>query len=428
MQVGGFESVATVFSVFAFTGYLSALVSLLVLRRREPGLARPFRVWGAPWTVVVVIAGYLAIFGGVVAGAPRDAAIAIGVLARAMLCTARTWLPVFRLAPSLIHDHPFRCRARRRRHGLADCRPLRQRRRARRCCSTSPPTPRRRGSSGPERSSPIRSSCPTAGRSSPRPRSTRGCRGSARPTGSSSASSSSSTPSARCSSGWTPRRRKGSVVSSNTSGIPDRRAGRRAQRRLPAPLAGHALLQPAALPAAARADSDARHRSGRAGRRVPRSPTVHLGKGVVVAKDSPNFIGNHLALFDVVRALALVAAGDYSIEEIDAITGPADRPAEERHVPHARSRRHRHPGARRAQPARSGSTDPAARATFVLPPFVDAMLARGLDRREGRAGLLQAREGRRAASRRFSSSIRPRSSTSPQVAPEARRAGRRRSR
>ena len=81
VQLGGFESVATVFSVFAFTGYLSALVSLLVLRHREPGLARPFRVWGAPWTVVVVIAGYLAILGGVVAGAPRDAAIAIGALA-----------------------------------------------------------------------------------------------------------------------------------------------------------------------------------------------------------------------------------------------------------------------------------------------------------------------------------------------------------
>jgi hypothetical protein len=31
--------------------------------------------------VVAVIAGYLAILGGVVAGAPRDAAIAIGALA-----------------------------------------------------------------------------------------------------------------------------------------------------------------------------------------------------------------------------------------------------------------------------------------------------------------------------------------------------------
>jgi basic amino acid/polyamine antiporter, APA family len=80
VQLGSFESVATVASVFMFTGYLSALVSLLVLRHREPGLPRPFRVWGAPWTVLLVIAGYIAIFAGIVAGAPRDAAIGIGVL------------------------------------------------------------------------------------------------------------------------------------------------------------------------------------------------------------------------------------------------------------------------------------------------------------------------------------------------------------
>ena len=34
----------------------------------------------------------------------------------------------------------------------------------------------------------------------------------------------------------------------------------------------------------------------------------HLGKGVVVAKDSPNFIGNHLALYGVARILADVDA------------------------------------------------------------------------------------------------------------------------
>jgi basic amino acid/polyamine antiporter, APA family len=80
VQLGGFESVATVAAVFMFTGYLSALVSLLVLRRREPALPRPFRVWGAPWTVLLVIAGYLAIFAGIVVGAPRDASIGIGSL------------------------------------------------------------------------------------------------------------------------------------------------------------------------------------------------------------------------------------------------------------------------------------------------------------------------------------------------------------
>jgi 3-hydroxyacyl-CoA dehydrogenase len=47
-----------------------------------------------------------------------------------------------------------------------------------------------------------------------------------------------------------------------------------------------------------------------------------LGKGVVVAKDSPNFIGNHIGLYAMMRILAKVAAGDYTIDEVDAITGP----------------------------------------------------------------------------------------------------------
>jgi 3-hydroxyacyl-CoA dehydrogenase len=47
-----------------------------------------------------------------------------------------------------------------------------------------------------------------------------------------------------------------------------------------------------------------------------------LGKGVVVAKDSPNFIGNHIGLYGIMRMLAAVAGGEYTIEEVDAITGP----------------------------------------------------------------------------------------------------------
>ncbi len=48
-----------------------------------------------------------------------------------------------------------------------------------------------------------------------------------------------------------------------------------------------------------------------------------LGKGVVVAKDTPNFIGNHIALYGVACMLQALASGKYTIEEIDAITGPA---------------------------------------------------------------------------------------------------------
>ena len=53
-----------------------------------------------------------------------------------------------------------------------------------------------------------------------------------------------------------------------------------------------------------------------------------LGKGVVVARDTPNFIGNHLALHGVAAVLRAVESGRYSIDEVDAITGRAiGRPA-----------------------------------------------------------------------------------------------------
>jgi len=48
-----------------------------------------------------------------------------------------------------------------------------------------------------------------------------------------------------------------------------------------------------------------------------------LGKGVVIAKDTPNFIANHVGLYGVARTLDALASGKYTIEEIDAITGPA---------------------------------------------------------------------------------------------------------
>jgi len=48
-----------------------------------------------------------------------------------------------------------------------------------------------------------------------------------------------------------------------------------------------------------------------------------LGKGVVVAKDTPNFIANRIGLFGVMQMLRALESREYTIEEIDAITGPA---------------------------------------------------------------------------------------------------------
>ena len=47
-----------------------------------------------------------------------------------------------------------------------------------------------------------------------------------------------------------------------------------------------------------------------------------LGKGVVVAKDTPNFIANRIGLYGVMRVLEHLTSGQYTTEEIDAMTGP----------------------------------------------------------------------------------------------------------
>lgn len=81
LPLGGFESVATVFAIFAIASYIGGFVSLLVLRLREPELPRPFKAWGYPWTILVVLAGNAALLGGIAVGAPLEAAVAALALA-----------------------------------------------------------------------------------------------------------------------------------------------------------------------------------------------------------------------------------------------------------------------------------------------------------------------------------------------------------
>ena len=57
--------------------------------------------------------------------------------------------------------------------------------------------------------------------------------------------------------------------------------------------------------------------------RVSQFIDLRLGKGVVQTKDTPNFIANHVGLFGVVQLIRALESGEYTIEEIDAITGPA---------------------------------------------------------------------------------------------------------
>jgi 3-hydroxyacyl-CoA dehydrogenase len=117
-------------------------------------------------------------------------------------------------------------------------------------------------------------------------------------------------------------RRAGSIVSSNTSGIPIAALahGRSADFRrhwigthfFNPPRYLH-LLELIPTP-----DTDPDVTS-----RVSCFADHRLGKGVVVAKDRPNFIGNHIGVYGVLLVLRALESGRYTIEEIDAMTGPA---------------------------------------------------------------------------------------------------------
>ena len=48
-----------------------------------------------------------------------------------------------------------------------------------------------------------------------------------------------------------------------------------------------------------------------------------LGKGVVIAKDTPNFIANRIGTFSMLNALRLMTSLGMTVEEVDACTGPA---------------------------------------------------------------------------------------------------------
>ncbi len=48
-----------------------------------------------------------------------------------------------------------------------------------------------------------------------------------------------------------------------------------------------------------------------------------LGKGVVLAKDTPNFIANRIGVYGLLRTVAAMEEAGLTVEEVDALTGPA---------------------------------------------------------------------------------------------------------
>jgi 3-hydroxyacyl-CoA dehydrogenase len=164
------------------------------------------------------------------------------------------------------------------------------------------------------------------------------------------------------------------IVSSNTSGIPiatiadGRSPGFR--RRW---LGTHFFNPPrylALLEVIATADTDPA-----VVRTIVEFADRRLGKGVVLAKDTPGFIANRIGIFGLMQVFKAMSAAGLSVEDVDALTGPAiGRPKS------ATFRTMDLAGVDLlAAVARDlgQRLDPAEQPAFAIPPVVDELVRRG---------------------------------------------------
>ncbi len=85
IATGTFERLVAMASFFLALNYAISCVALVVLRRREPATARPFRAWGYPWTAAIVVAGALVFLASALIEDTATAMAALGVLAAGLV-------------------------------------------------------------------------------------------------------------------------------------------------------------------------------------------------------------------------------------------------------------------------------------------------------------------------------------------------------
>ena len=172
-----------------------------------------------------------------------------------------------------------------------------------------------------------------------------------------------------------PHRGTDAVVSSNTSGIP---VADIAEGRSPAFrrhwLGTHFFNPPRYLQLLEVIPT--RDTAAEVVDRIARFADFALGKGVVVARDTPGFIANRIGMYGAARTLELLADGQFTVEEIDALSGPL--------IGRARSATFRTMDiagldilAHVAGDLNRRLTDETERAAFRLPPLVDSLIERG---------------------------------------------------
>jgi 3-hydroxyacyl-CoA dehydrogenase len=116
-------------------------------------------------------------------------------------------------------------------------------------------------------------------------------------------------------------RTPGTIVSTNTSGIPLKHIAQGFQEEFRSHFLGTHFFNPPRylhlveiIPGPATAPEIIEW--------TARFCDLHLGKGVVPCKDTPNFIANRIGCFFGSKIHQLTVSGGYTVEEVDALTGP----------------------------------------------------------------------------------------------------------
>src|ERR1700734_3382705 len=117
-------------------------------------------------------------------------------------------------------------------------------------------------------------------------------------------------------------RKPGTVVTTNTSGLPIRLIAEGRSEEFQQHWAGTHFFNPPRYMKLAELIPGPKT-SPEVLARLEEVCDVQLGKGVVVAKDTPNFIANRIGTFAMLNSIRHMLVLDMTIEEVDACTGPA---------------------------------------------------------------------------------------------------------
>jgi APA family basic amino acid/polyamine antiporter len=81
IATGTFQRLIAMTSFFLAANYTVCCVALVVLRRREPGLPRPYRAWGYPWSIWLVTVVSITFLVGMLMGDILNGIASLGLLA-----------------------------------------------------------------------------------------------------------------------------------------------------------------------------------------------------------------------------------------------------------------------------------------------------------------------------------------------------------